>query len=182
MTSTPPPVPAHLTDRPLVGGLVVPWITPVTADGIYLFGNLAERSQQRCLRGHRCQICGEPLPDRAVLFARTSDLRLRCTSEPASCPPCGAYSATACPMLSGVRDTYRTSTHPALAGVPADPHRALRQGAAAEAWFAVHVQDYDVIRHPRWTDTLAASWQRIPPLRIERVPVTGARRPPDRVM
>ncbi|MET7426646.1 hypothetical protein [Dactylosporangium sp. NPDC005555] len=171
--TAPPPVPAHLSDRPLSGGLVVPWITPATTGGVYLFGNLAATSQHRCLHERRCQICGRALPGEAVLFARTSDLRTRCTSEPASCPPCAAYSAGACPMLSGARSTYRTSTHPALAGVPADPQRRLRQGAPAERWYAVHVQQYDVIPHPSRPDNLAASWQRIPPVRIEAVPVAG---------
>ncbi|GAB3832708.1 hypothetical protein ACFPIJ_57380 [Dactylosporangium cerinum] len=173
--TTPPPVPAHLLDRPLAGGLVVPWITPVSTDGVFLFGNLAELSQHRCLHEQRCQICGRPLPDEAVLFARPADLRLRCTSEPATCPPCAAYSARACPMLSGARSTYRTATHPALAGTPTSRQQRLRQGAPAERWFAVHVQQYDVIGHPARPETLAASWQRIPPLRIEAVPVTASR-------
>ncbi|GAA1577522.1 hypothetical protein GCM10009827_119170 [Dactylosporangium maewongense] len=171
--TTPPVVPPHLLDRPVAGGLVVPWITPVTAGGVYLFGSLAAASQRQCLHEQRCQICGRPLPDEAVLFARRSDLRLRCTSEPATCPPCAAYSAQACPMLSGARSTYRTATHPALAGTPDDGQRHLRQGAPAERWHAVHVQEYDVIRHPRWPQTLAASWGRIPPVRIDAVPVTG---------
>jgi hypothetical protein len=114
------------------------------------------------------------LAEQAVLFARPADLRLRCTSEPATCPPCAAYSARACPMLSGTRSAYRTGIHPALAGAPTTPQQRLRQGAPAERWFAVHVQQYDVIRHPARPDTLAASWQRIPPLQIVAVPVIGA--------
>ncbi|MDG6104026.1 hypothetical protein Daura_23100 [Dactylosporangium aurantiacum] len=165
--TTPPAVPPHLLDRPLAGGLVVPWITPVTNAGVSLFGNIAEANQHRCLRERRCQICGRHLPDTAVLFARRSDLLLQCTSEPATCPPCAVYSARACPMLSGARTTYRSGTHPALADAPADPQRRLRQSAAAERWFAVHVQQYTVIRHPEVPDTLAASWRRIPPLRID---------------
>lgn len=171
--TTPPAVPAHLLHLPLAGGLVVPWITPVTGTGTALFGNIAAENQHRCLQEQRCQICGRHLPETAVLFARRSDLQLRCTSEPATCPPCASYSTWACPMLSGARATYRTGTHPALADAPADPQRRLRQGAAAERWFAVHIQQYDVIRHPTSPGTLAASWRRIPPLRIEPVPATG---------
>ena len=170
--TTPPAVPLHLHDRPLAGGLVVPWATPVTGAGVALFGTIAEANQHRCLHEQRCQICGRTLPQSAVLFARQSDLRLRCTSEPATCPPCADYSAQACPMLSGARGTYRTGTHPVLAATPAD---RLRQGAAAERWFAVHVQQYDVIRHPTLPDTLAASWRRIPPLRIQPVPAATGR-------
>ena len=33
-----PPIPLSLQHLPTVGGLVVPWITPRTADGRYLFG------------------------------------------------------------------------------------------------------------------------------------------------
>ena len=46
----------------------------------------------------------------------------------------------------------------------------LRQSAPAEPWFAVWVAAYTVIRHPVRPDTLAASWLRLPPLRIRALP------------
>ncbi|GAA3386310.1 hypothetical protein [Cryptosporangium minutisporangium] len=173
MTGT-PDVPAHLYDRPEIGGLVVPWITP-SIHGVPLFGQLTDLAVAVCLTENRCQICGHPLPDRAVLFARDSDLDYRCTPEPATCPPCATYSARACPMLAGDLDRYRTGPHPAFADASPTPSELARRGAPAEAWHAVWVADYDVITHPAQPGVRAASWARIPPLRIRPVP----RRPRD---
>jgi hypothetical protein len=161
-----PDIPIHLLGQPCAGGLVVPWITPATITGQYLFGNLTDAAQRRCLTRSLCQICGHPLGRRAVMFARESDLVYACTAEPALCPPCAAYSATACPMLSGHRSRYRGGQHPALAGVSASAGQLLRQSAPAEPWYAVWIRGYDVVDHPRQPGTLAGSWRRIPPLRI----------------
>jgi hypothetical protein len=148
---------------------VVPRITPVTRTGLPLFGTISDLAQYRFLYGRTCQVCGQPVGQRAVLFARHSDFAYRCTAEPAVCPPCAAYSARACPMLAGLRDQHRASEHPALAGLPVTAGHQLRMGAPAEDWYAVWVRDYDVVAHPAQPDTLAASWRRIRPLRIRRL-------------
>lgn len=168
-----PPVPAHLSSRPTVGGLVVPVITPRALDGRYLFGKLGDLTQQRCLRRYRCGVCGNPLRDKAVVFARPADLFWQCTSEPAVCPPCAAYSTSACPMLAGRMDRYRATQHPALAGIPVADGEDLRRGAPVEPWFAVWIRGYTVVEHPAKPGTLAASWAIIPPLRIRPVPITA---------
>jgi hypothetical protein len=98
-TGDAPDVPVHLAGRPLSGGLVVPWIAPATPAGVPRFGKISDLSQYVCLSQGRRQVCGQPLPDRTALFARPSDLYHQCTAEPATCPPCAAYSARACPML-----------------------------------------------------------------------------------
>ncbi|SCL25833.1 hypothetical protein GA0070624_3186 [Micromonospora rhizosphaerae] len=169
MTAT-PSIPVHLVDRPRSGGLVAPWITPATATGLHLFGKLTDVSQYRCLTRTLCQVCGHRLGERAVLFARESDLFYECTAEPAVCPPCATYSRRACPMLAGRRSRYRASEHPVLAGISLSADQLLRHAAPAEPWYAVWVRDYDVIRHPAQATTLAASWRRIPPLRIRPLP------------
>ena len=170
MSGDVPPIPVHLAALPTVGGLVVPRITPQAVSGQYLFGNLSDVAQRRFLLGYRCQICGKPLPRRAVLFARTSDLLLMCTSEPAACPPCAHYSAQACPMLNGHLRHYRAGPHPARTGLPPTRQELARQGAPAESWFAVWVHDYTVIDHPARPGTLAASWRNGLPLRVRPVP------------
>lgn len=167
-----PDIPTHLSNRPQSGGLVVPWITATTTGGQYLLGIITDLAQYQCLTEHRCQVCARRLPDRAVLFARQSDLDVACTPEPATCPPCSAYSIRACPMLRGQMSHYRASEHPALAGNPPTAEQLLRRGAPAEPWYAVWTRGYDVITHPARPDTLAASWRRIPPLRIRPLPVT----------
>lgn len=166
MSSNVPPIPVHLVALPTVGGLVVPRITPQAVSGRYLFGNLSDLAQRRFLIGYRCQVCGNLLARRAVLFARTSDLLLMCTSEPATCPPCAHYSTLACPMLAGQMRRYRSSQHPALIGLPPLEQQRARQGAAAESWYALWVATYTVIDHPACPGTLAASWADDPPLRI----------------
>ncbi|GIF69347.1 hypothetical protein Ais01nite_73820 [Asanoa ishikariensis] len=166
-----PDIPVHLAGRQRQGGLVVPWITPAVG-GVHLFGTVIASAQRACLHGRLCQVCGQRLPGRSVLFARAADLRNRCTVEPATCPACAAYSTRACPMLSRRRDHYRASGHPALAGLPPSDDARLRQAAPAEPWFAVWVRDYDVRVHPARTGLLAASWARIPPLTIRPLPTT----------
>ncbi|GAA4470926.1 hypothetical protein [Phytohabitans houttuyneae] len=172
MTDT-PDIPVHLVGRARSGGLVVPRITPVTRTGVALFGNVVEQMQRECLHGRTCQVCGRPFGQRAVLFARGSDLPYQCTAEPATCPPCAAYSVRACPMLAGRRDRHRAGQHPALAGFPASADQLLRMGAPAEAWYAVWVTGYDVVTHPAQPDTAAALWRRIPPLRIRPLPAAA---------
>jgi hypothetical protein len=172
-TSGVPDIPLHLLGRPTSGGLVVPWITPVTAARQYLFGKISDVRQRRCLLQRRCQVCWRRLTERAVLFARESDLPLECTGEPAVCPPCAAYSGRACPMLSGRRSHYRAGQHPALADRSAGADQLQRQAAPAEPWYAVWIRGYEVISHPAEPHALAASWQQIPPLRIRPLEATA---------
>lgn len=178
MRSDVPPIPVHLVALPSVGGLVVPRITPRARSGQYLFGNLSDVAQRRFLLARRCQICGSALPRPAVLFARTSDLLLMCTSEPATCPPCAHYSALACPMLNGQLRHYRAGPHPALTGQPPTNQQLARQGAPAESWYAIWVRSYTVIDHPVRSGTFAASWREDQPLRVRPVPATRASLPP----
>ncbi|MGN9912702.1 hypothetical protein ACTMTJ_34725 [Phytohabitans sp. LJ34] len=58
-----------------------------------------------------------------------------------------------------------------MAGIAVSDDQLLRMGAPAEDWYTVWIRDYDVVAHPAQSDTLAASWRRIPPLRIRRLPV-----------
>jgi hypothetical protein len=81
-----PPILLALQHLPTVGGLVVPWITPRTADGRYLFGSVDRDRMGRALLNRWCGVCGRPLEYRAVLMMRLSDLPRQCTSEPALHP------------------------------------------------------------------------------------------------
>jgi hypothetical protein len=78
-----PPIPLALAHLPVVAGLAVPWITPRTLDGRYLFGVIETGRQAQCLHERRCQVCGRPLTRLSVLLARGSDLPRRRISEPA---------------------------------------------------------------------------------------------------
>lgn len=167
MTGDPvPSIPQWLERLPTSGGLVVPWITPSTADGRHLFGALHPARLLRALRQRLCGVCGRALEHPMVLLMRESDLALHGTVEPAVHPPCAAYSSHACPMLAGRMGHYR-STLPCLDSTMIHSHDAsARLGADAEPWFSVWLHDYQLTRiHGH----LAASYTGITPLRIRAI-------------
>jgi hypothetical protein len=102
-----PPIPVRLAHRPTIGGLVVPYLTPHTDDGRYLFGGVDPHRQWQCLNRRLCSVCGRALAgqpgDRLILLMRLSDLPQQRTSEPAlelfiSTRPPTAHRA-ACPAV-----------------------------------------------------------------------------------
>lgn len=161
-----PPIPAWLAHLPTVGGLVVPWITPRTADGRYLFGSVDHDRMEHALLRRWCGVCGRPNADRLVLLMRLSDLPRRCTSEPPLHPQCAAYTITACPMVAGRLDHYRSTPRRLDATMAPAPDSAARQGSPAEPWFAVWLDGYEVV-----TDhgNLAASYADRRPLRFRSI-------------
>lgn len=90
---------AALSKHDPVRPVAVPWITPRTDDGRYLFGALDPVRQGQCLAQRRCQVCGRGLGRRLILLLRLVDLPRQRTSEPALEPVCAAYTQTACPMV-----------------------------------------------------------------------------------
>ncbi|MFC4004412.1 hypothetical protein ACFS2C_19440 [Prauserella oleivorans] len=163
---TVPPIPAWLAHLPTVGGLVVPWITPRTADRRYLFGSVDRDRMGQALLRRLCGVCGRPLEDRLVLLMRLSDLPRRCTNEPALHPQCATYTIAACPMVGGRRDHYRSTPLMVDTTIVPPSDSAARQGAPAEPWFAVWLATYAVI-----TDhgNLAASYAATQALRIRPI-------------
>ncbi|GLZ30849.1 hypothetical protein Lesp02_30380 [Lentzea sp. NBRC 105346] len=161
-----PPIPLSLQHLPTAGGLVVPWITPRTADGRYLFGSVDRDRMGHALVNRWCGVCGRPLEHRALLMMRLSDLPRQCTSEPALHPWCAAYTSESCPMIGGQLDHYRSSLPRLNTNMLSAPDASARRGAAAEPWFAVWLAGYRVI-----TDhgNLAASYAGTRPLRIRPI-------------
>ena len=169
MTDLPvPPIPLSLAHLPVAAGLAVPWITPRTPDGRYLFGVIEAGRQRACLRDRRCQVCGRALTRPMVLLVRKSDLSRRCISEPPACPPCAAYTIRACPMVSGRLAHYRATLRDLGGIADAAPDVPARLGAPAEIWYAVWLARYDVIVDPA-TGNLAASFAHTRPLRVRRI-------------
>jgi hypothetical protein len=170
-TDSAPPIPAALADLPTLGGLIVAWVTPRTADGRYLLGAVDAARTEAAFRQRLCGVCGRSLGDRLVLLLRKSDLPRRATPEPALHPHCAAYTTIACPMVAGPRTRYRTSHHHLGPGMLPGNDSDARRGAPAEPWYTVWLARYDVIPlhgHP------AASYLLTPPLRIR--PITASPR------
>lgn len=169
-----PPIPVALAHLPTVGGLVVPWVTPRTADGRFLLGAVDATKTHTAVHRRLCGVCGRALDRRLVLLIRESDLPRSASTEPALHPLCAAYTTTACPMVTGRLSHYRTRAHKidedAVHGADID-HRL---GAPAEAWHAVWLTRYDVVTlhgHP------AVCYLLTPPLRIRPVSTTPQRKP-----
>jgi hypothetical protein len=153
-----PPIPVRLSDRPLIAGLVVPWITARTPDGRHRFGAIDADRAARALHRRWCQICGQPLGTRFVFAMRDSDLARDISAEAGMHPECFQYSITTCPMLAGRMEQYRSAGHSELfadVGISlGDPHDR-RAGRDAEPWNAVWAGEYTVITDPA-TDLAAA--------------------------
>ncbi|MEW2507618.1 hypothetical protein AB0878_44880 [Amycolatopsis sp. NPDC047767] len=161
-----PPIPLALAHLPVVGGLVVPWITPRTPDSRYLLGTVDVDRMNACLQRRRCGVCGRDLVDRTVLLLRLSDLPRACTNEPGLHPVCAAYTIKACPMVGGRMTQYRRS--PRLLGPEhsTGPDAQQRLGAPREPWFSVWVGSYDLIEAD---GNLAASYAKLGALRVRPI-------------
>jgi hypothetical protein len=147
-----------------VGGLVVPWLTPRTADGRWLLGRVLADRVERALHARLCGVCGRELDKgRLVLLMRLSDLHRQRSFEPGLHPVCAKYTADACPMVAGRLDHYRPTPARLDATMIPDPDTADRQGAAAPPWFAVWVREYEVIID---NGNPAASYAGTEPVRI----------------
>lgn len=106
-----PPIPASCANRPTVGGLVIPWVTVVFADGSPDWRACVRHRVDRCLLGRRCQICGQAIDGPAVFFAADDQLPEKpgqpvVTDVPPTHPVCAAYAAQVCPMLTGTMGVY----------------------------------------------------------------------------
>ncbi|MFE7077110.1 cell envelope biogenesis protein OmpA [Streptomyces sp. NPDC057620] len=153
-------IPQRCANRPLSGGLVVPYVSLVHG-GHAVFGSLdAERARTAFVR-RLCQICGQPLQERCFLIVRPSDAERGISPEPALHPECLPYAAAHCPMLNGTATHYRSravlAEHPAgrpctdpscpcPSRAPDEGHSA-RRGAPAdrfEAWM-IHTRHYRLI-------------------------------------
>ncbi len=167
-----PPIPVRLAHRPTIGGLVVPYITPHTDDGRYLFGGVDPHRQWQCLNRRLCSVCGRALieqpSDRLILLMRLSDLPQQRTSEPALDPVCAAYTQAACPMVAGRLTHYRSTPMRLGPGMAPAADQAARLGAPAEPWFAVWLTGYHLEVDPR-NGQPAASYTGIRPRRIRPI-------------
>lgn len=152
------PIPVRCHQRPLQGGLVVPWISLGLADGTYVLGKVRRARVVESFLRRRCQLCGGLIVGRLVLFVPDSNLTKNLdTGEPPMHPECAHYAAQVCPMLTGRQLYYRSTATRAdgpagkvcpdpgcdCAGIVENPEqRAAQAGQPAEPWHAVWCRDY----------------------------------------
>lgn len=149
------PIPASCVDRPVVGGLVAPFVNIRLADGGVDYRTPHQATYERCWRELLCQTCGGRLGSRALLFGGPNQLASRRFDEPPTCIPCGLYASQACPMLAGRMPHY--ADRPKVAEgkrghvcpdascscggfVAADPDARDPLGAPAHPWYALYIR------------------------------------------
>ncbi len=101
-----PPIPATCADRPVIGGLVAPYVNIRLADGGVDFRSPHQTTYERCWTESLCQTCGNPIGPLAVFFGGPRQLTTRRFDEPHLCPPCAVYASQACPMVAGRMSHY----------------------------------------------------------------------------
>ncbi len=164
-TETRPPIPASLKDRPVVGGLAMPFANVQLADGGVDFRSPHHARYAQCWRECRCQSCGRPTGDPAVLVCGPRQILSLRFDEPPLCPPCALYVTKACPFVSGRTVTYpdrprvseghrgeKCATEGCDCGgwVTTDPEHSADQGGQPNLpWYAcwIHPDDYMVTAH-----------------------------------
>jgi hypothetical protein len=164
-----PPIPASLADRPVTGGISVPWINVELADGGADFRSTHrtkfEEAWSKCL----CQSCGNPATPRAVLVCGPRQILSGDYDEPPVCPPCALYAGQACPMVAGRQTSYadRRRTVEGYRGarctdpecgcggwLDADPEHSRDDfgGQPAHPWYAAWItpSSYALTVHTAW--------------------------------
>jgi len=150
---TSPPVPHRLAGRPTLGGLVVPFVS-LEQGGRHHLGQTRGLRVAECIAYRLCQVCGEKLTDRPILFLGTQSMVDEgFSAEPAVHPECGAYSILACPMVAGRMATYAKHPHDAT-GAPCElpgcdcggfvVSNESPVGAPAEPWLRIWVDGYAI--------------------------------------
>ncbi|WP_109529293.1 MULTISPECIES: cell envelope biogenesis protein OmpA [Nocardia] len=158
------PVPDRLAARPTSRGLVVPYVTLTHRDPARpVWGMLHHHRQRHTLWAKLCQICGQPLHERVVLYLRSVDYQRGLSVEPGLHPECAHYSRRACPMLTGQQQHYHPNPAVRLARCAdpdcgcrywqprhPDPREKAREAQPAEAWYEAWLarSDYRVIDDP----------------------------------
>lgn len=172
-----PPIPIHLADFPMVGGLVVPYITLRHRNGTAALGLVDYGRMVHCFQERRCGVCGEVVYGRMVFLVRSVDLSRGMSSEPGLCPPCAAYTLAACPMIAGRMAHYRQTAPSFIRRVCGDPgcecsqwvssQEPYRYGTHAEQWFVLWTMQYRLVRDER--GRVAAGFKGVRVLRLRDV-------------
>ncbi|KUN57293.1 cell envelope biogenesis protein OmpA [Streptomyces canus] len=132
-----------------------------THDGHVTFGAPDAGRTRTAFTAMPCQICGQPLDERAFVIVRPTDEANGYSPEPALHPECLPYTAAHCPMLNGTATRYRRrpvmATHPAgrpcsdpacpypaYSGESQSPARSGQLAERYEAWM-LRTSDYQLV-------------------------------------
>jgi hypothetical protein len=175
-----PPILAHLAGYPTIGGLIVPFVVLRHRNGDAAMGLVDGERQEQCLRERRCGVCGQVMRSRMVFLMREPDLIRKRSTEPGLCPPCAAYTQTACPMVGGQMEHYRRTVSPFITRECSDPRcpcdqwaanpEPARFGAPAEPWYALWTMRYRLIREDDGTLAAGFAGLRVLALRAVKQP------------
>jgi len=150
-----PPIPASCAHRPVVGGLVAPFVNLRLADGGVDFRTPHHATYAKCWTEGLCQTCGQPLTHTAVLFGGPNQFRDLHFDEPPLCAPCAVYASKACPMVAGRQERYADRERVAEGKrghvcpdegcgcggfLPTDPSAPDHGGDPAHPWYAAYVR------------------------------------------
>lgn len=154
-----PAIPATCESRPIIGGLVIPWINVQLADGGVDFRAQHDSRAQRCYLEGLCQVCSTPIERPPfVLIGGPRQLTALQFEEPPLHPECAAYVTHACPMVAGrmlrfadrdpISESHRGTACPDpecdCGGWVPTPGAADRElnGRPAHDWYAVYATTY----------------------------------------
>lgn len=101
---TRPAIPVICDHRPLVGGLVKPWVNVELADGGVDFRSRHTTRLIACFQRGLCQVCGFPLNDGGhgcLFLGGPAQLRTLTFDEAPLHRQCAVYTSHACPMVAG---------------------------------------------------------------------------------
>lgn len=165
------PIPARLAHRPVQAGMVVQWIALALPDGTHDFAGCEGRKVNLSMLNQLCQICGEHINPPIVFFAADDQLDDMTFDSPPMHPECAAYSAKACPMVTGKLDAYRAkATRASRTDGCAKPGcdcegwiqtetNIDRGGNPAPTWFAVWCHTYQrIARNPKVVAAIRAGY------------------------
>lgn len=156
-----PPIPATCAHRPLIGGLVIPWVNVQLADGGVDFRSQHQSRAQRSFIEGLCQVCATRIARPPIVFLGGPERVARLQfDEPPLHPECAVYVSRACPMVAGRLERFadrelisngrRGAVCPdpdcGCAGwvpTPGDTNGG-HDGKPAHDWYAVYASGYSV--------------------------------------
>jgi hypothetical protein len=154
--------------------------------GTPVIGFIDHARQVMCLARRWCQACGQALESPLVLFVRVRDIAAGYVAEPGLHPECAAYSAAACPMLSGSMRRYRSAPRPLRQQRCGDPRCTCpawlpaadsvhRAGRPAETFAAIWISlgNYRLRTDSRTGEPIGIALAGTPVLKVRPVPRRG---------